>query len=361
MLSDVNVLFVYSAERGILHDKGCSLVKDIKDDDLKVCSEFIEGMSRCPHCYRDAIIRYGVRHNKGQYFDCKWFFNNKIRSTTGKDLNRLIVENDASIRKVSENVLEVVVREDTWQIRVPVNGLELWHNNYFILEDGSRAIERGFHKQKVVNDHTSLKNIVTTIVEYSWEEHKGRLRGDKGTLINKNSKDLEKVDNAWKISHRVELPKQVLDQSNRIKDKEKREKHKAIMLRHQEKNATRDMILRLSKISKYPHSDIEEALVFLKSRFTFDQYEVIKRGIKEGLSSKDIIIYADEELSPKKMNIIRDGLSRGLNRNYSRKLLSCGSTLKMFVLKTKALIQCLRVGGKRISQPNIISLVCSHF
>jgi len=68
------------------------------------------------------------------------------------------------------NSLKVKCREDSWIITHSNGKYRLFHNNYSVLDDGSRyiPINMEYHNQ---GNYDTLKRALTEIEGYSWEGH----------------------------------------------------------------------------------------------------------------------------------------------------------------------------------------------
>lgn len=87
------------------------------------------------------------------------------------DLARLFIYNEGSMRSVSQDCIEIHVKEDTWRIRKNDEGITLLHNNYQVKDDYSRSFEKGFHVQGNAY-HPSFHCITEAMCTYSFDYHR---------------------------------------------------------------------------------------------------------------------------------------------------------------------------------------------
>jgi hypothetical protein len=81
------------------------------------------------------------------------------------------MENQAKLFMEDPDTLCIKVREDSWKIQLHARGnVTLYHNNYILLEDGSRYFVDGYHKQ-IIGKRNTYYNALSVIYDYSWEKH----------------------------------------------------------------------------------------------------------------------------------------------------------------------------------------------
>lgn len=168
LMDNSDMLYVYSGVHRVLHDRDCFRLPEIPDEEFEMLSEFDVSMKTCPMCYRRALIRSGVGADRRRIHAYERFF--KRVEVSNEDLYLLLIENKAQLRWRSNDVMEIRVRDDSWQIRHNGDALELWHNNYACLDDLTRHFTVGFHRQEVYGFPT-IRNLFNLIVTYSWEKH----------------------------------------------------------------------------------------------------------------------------------------------------------------------------------------------
>ena len=169
LMGNPRMLYAYSSKARTLHDRDCMRLGEIPDREFQMLSEFDDGMNTCPWCYRRALIRSGVGDDRRHISAFERFFGEG--HVLNAELYVLMIENKAQLKWISGNVVQIKVREDTWQISRTPEGYRLWHNNYIRMDDGSRYFTNGFHPQTTHCWDSLSMLLLEWVVSYSWEKH----------------------------------------------------------------------------------------------------------------------------------------------------------------------------------------------
>lgn len=189
--------YAYSISDMVLHDRDCKSVKDISDDDFEMLSDFDSTMRTCKYCYRNALIRQGIKDDGKRLRAYVWFFKNI--GASDKDLYKLLIEHQATLTWQDMNTIKIHVNEDSWEIVHNENGNLLYHNNYIYLKDYSRYFTEGYHEQ-VVYGRKNFHNIIQVMLNYSWADHIEKMRAE-----NIERKKMNIANTVTKISDDIEL------------------------------------------------------------------------------------------------------------------------------------------------------------
>lgn len=264
LMDNQNMLYAYSSRMRVSHDRDCIHVADIPDGEFQMLSEVPRGMKMCPVCYRVALIRSGIGADRRRMQAYERFFEHVDASNA--DLYRLVIKHKARLKWINNNVMQIKVHEDTWRVIRVGQGIELWHNNYIRLEDDSRHFRAGFHRQYVRGDDT-FHNILKTILAYRWEAHRVFT-------------DLKSA---------------------------KQEAHNELLQEHERRKELKSALAQLLDDS-IGEDGRECALCFLRTIFDDGRIKEFLKGARFGLSLKQLLIYANPELSVAQMKQIRSGL-----------------------------------------------------
>ena len=204
--------YVRNKLTGMVHDKACPLVKHIPYADFEMLEDLTSAASICPKCRRAAFLRRGIGEEEGK-IHAYVNFCTRCAISTGS-LYYLMVRHNAHLHLDDVNTLTIKVNEDTWQLCLTESGvLCLKHNNYLVLEDGTRYIYKDFHIQKLFDKKIprsdAAKFALTILCNYSWEEHlklrECAAQTDKNTQLQTVPKETEEIGNrttrlkrAWK-------------------------------------------------------------------------------------------------------------------------------------------------------------------
>ena len=162
-------LYIYSKNNMILHDRDCSYAKRISDKDFDMITEYSDKFKKCKRCNTRMILRKAIALDNQRYLNLLVNFMIKIGATE-KELLDIFINNNGTLRLITLNKeIEIHVKEDTWRIILNDNKtLTLMHNNYEILEGGSRFFKDTFHIQKTNID---FKICALYMLSYSYEQH----------------------------------------------------------------------------------------------------------------------------------------------------------------------------------------------
>lgn len=269
LMDNPKMLYAYSSKSQVLHDRDCFRVVEIADVDFRMLTEFRVDMKTCPMCYRRAMIRSGVGDDRRRMDAYERFFNQV--GVSNRDLYTLLIENKARLKWINNDVMQLRVHEDSWQIRRDKDGLELWHNNYIRLEDMSRHFKEGFHRQTDLGNN-SVHNIIRVILSYDYGVHMAQ----KEFKTNKQ------------LAHE-EL----------LKEHEKRRELKSALV----------------GLIEGGFDEVYAALLFLHTMFDEAQVEELVKGAERGLSLKQLLVYAKPELSAVRMKEARRGLELHISKS----------------------------------------------
>ena len=169
--------FVYDNKRKMIHDRDCTLVKEIRNNQLDVFRELspliVQEKRLCPICKRKLAVRYGMKDDarkNSRYFDFYMEFFNKI-DASNDDLVWLFIREGGSVEYVSRSCVQIHVREDTWRINYTGSELNLLHNNYTVNEEGERRFTEGFHVQDT-RGKNAFHYYVFAMCKYRYEFHR---------------------------------------------------------------------------------------------------------------------------------------------------------------------------------------------
>ena len=162
--------FFYSSKTNTIHDRLCKSVNDIDERYLYVIPEltkdYIKGKRLCPHCRRKLAVRMGMVKQLRSQTRCYTFFMHFFAEVGAQteDLVKLFVWNEGSLSYVSDDCIQIRVKEDTWRISHDCEGIALYHNNYEVNLDCTRTFSKSFHKQFDNNDprFKNFANIICT-------------------------------------------------------------------------------------------------------------------------------------------------------------------------------------------------------
>lgn len=168
IMANPKIRYIYSSKENSIHDKSCSRVSNIPYKFIIGSEELPEGHTFCKKCHRNLLIRKGCGSDFKNVDLYLKFFNDGFVSI--EVLERLVVDNNAKLLMDGPNSLKVKCREDSWIITHSNGKYRLFHNNYSVLDDGSRyiPINMEYHTQ---GNYDTLKRALTEIEGYSWEGH----------------------------------------------------------------------------------------------------------------------------------------------------------------------------------------------
>lgn len=166
-LANPKMKYAYSNFNYIYHDRECGAVKNIPDDEFEMAECFSDVYNWCSNCYKFAVIRCGIQNNEKRFKQYVNYFKT-VRAGEGI-LHFLIVENNAKLWLLSDNLMEFQIKDDRWRISVRNDNITLLHNNYYIDRFGKRIFEKSFHIQ--FESTRSFSSCVNYMVNYSCERH----------------------------------------------------------------------------------------------------------------------------------------------------------------------------------------------
>lgn len=169
MLDNRSYRYVVDQRSGIIHDKDCEMVRTIPDSAFNMIKTIDVESDICSKCRRDAYIRIAI----GDDAKHLGIYRNILKRAGASDgmIKKLTLHNQAKLFMEEPNLLRLKVEEDRWKIKIHTNGkVTLYHNNYVVLEDGSRYFNEGYHKQ-IIGTKNNFANAIGIIYNYSWEKH----------------------------------------------------------------------------------------------------------------------------------------------------------------------------------------------
>lgn len=178
MYRDPEIVYVYSNESRIFHDKHCPEVLDIPNEDLRTMSKFpqLPGILWCSSCYRMALIRAGIKVTE-QYRITSYQRVLDQANISNEDLYELLVENKAKLLLVEYNIMEITLGEDIWRLVIGRNNsIKLMHNNYTILAEtryGHANEEKNFHEHTFAlqTQDSTIHQMIQNIIKANWRNH----------------------------------------------------------------------------------------------------------------------------------------------------------------------------------------------
>ena len=175
MMDNPYFKYAFSRKKWILHDRDCSFVEHIPDEDFDMLKEFDIHMTPCSACYRSMLIRSVVENQPRKIRLYEKAFD-KI-GCNNKRLRNLLIDNKAQLIDVDPFSLTIKVKEDTWLLQFYSDKLELFHNNYTINDDLTRTFTPGFHFQNVYNNPKHYCIAFNEMISYSWKAHLQNIDG----------------------------------------------------------------------------------------------------------------------------------------------------------------------------------------
>lgn len=161
--------YAFSIKKGIAHDRDCSYVSDIRDEDFDMRSCYPEEGISCPECQKIALLRSAISDNEQSKVGiCHHLLSEQLATMT--DLKQLILTEKAKISDISPESIKVHVGEDSWKILFTSKGLRLMHNNYYVTDRLSRVFTKEFHIQNDSGIHT-IHHYIAIMTGYSWKAH----------------------------------------------------------------------------------------------------------------------------------------------------------------------------------------------
>lgn len=160
----------YAMDRfGYVHDKTCYRVARTPYNDLKWMKDGGANLTFCKDCYRKALIRRGIEKDIKKLDDYVAFFDE--HKVSNYNLKEMFMICNIQIRLLSENILWIKEREDTWKIEYDyeTQTYVLWHNSY-TEKDGKRYMTGDYHKQRT-KINQSFKQAFNYIESYSNKKH----------------------------------------------------------------------------------------------------------------------------------------------------------------------------------------------
>lgn len=161
--------YIVDQRNGIIHDRDCDYQKQIPDKDFDMLEDIEPESNVCRSCREAAYLRHAIG-NDGRRMGMYQKFFRRVNASH-KIIYTLVMENQAKLFMEDPDTLCIKVREDSWKIQLHARGnVTLYHNNYILLEDGSRYFVDGYHKQ-IIGKQNTYYNALSVIYDYSWEKH----------------------------------------------------------------------------------------------------------------------------------------------------------------------------------------------
>lgn len=136
ILSNENVLYLYSEREKVLHEKHCPYVREIPDKELKWLKEYSPEIEQCPNCAAASYIHIGAKDSEDM--DSYLSLFDKIQIPVHL-IRSMYLERQMRTR-IHRDTITVWYKNDVWKIRAlsKEGHVQLYHNNYIIKNDGIR-------------------------------------------------------------------------------------------------------------------------------------------------------------------------------------------------------------------------------
>ena len=194
IMSDQKIKYLYSRQVNVIHDKHCSCVKYIPDEDLLWSEDYVSELKPCSECMIQAFVSAGAKDLK-EIEKYRAFFEKAQMSI--EQIRSIYVENGMKTR-ISMDVMTVWHKEDTWRIKcLPRKGyVQLYHNNYAVRKKGVREFTQGFHVQSSACADTDIGYALSIIKNYEYKPEDYALHNSK---VNPSKKKKLKQHQAEKM------------------------------------------------------------------------------------------------------------------------------------------------------------------
>lgn len=173
MLSNEEILYLYSGTKCILHEKHCRYAREIPDEDLKCLKEYDSDMEQCPEYAAAAYIHIGAKdpEDMRQYLE----LFDKIRIPVS--LVRHMYLDKQMRTRIRRDTIIVWYGEDVWKIRAlsKKGRIQLFHNNYVVKAEGVREFTGGFHIQNRRCNDTYISYALNLIENYEFKPEEAEL------------------------------------------------------------------------------------------------------------------------------------------------------------------------------------------
>lgn len=187
-----------------IHDKSCRQLNVVNDKNLIELERYDRLLSQCSDCAMRSYIRVGCLDFDRITFYEKVYKQGKVSVDI---LKEMYVDNGMTTH-FENNTLHIHYKEDDWKIEFDTYSAFkrafLFHNNYYVDENGKRFIREGYHKQ--IKEWTSTADIMMLIKNYSYEEHKKMEKEREEAEENKRNFSLNNIrDNLVLITNNEEV------------------------------------------------------------------------------------------------------------------------------------------------------------
>jgi len=173
------MLYIFSRNGHVYHDKACPCVTEISDRDFMASTIPPSDRGACPHCVSLSAIRKGCGNDSRRF---SWYQDFLKGKCSTHELLRFVNQNQGTFRYHDEVTLRLTCHEDTWLLRRREDGkYALLHNNYKVFRDGTRIIpaDTDFHLQMVL---PNINFALRTIGRYDFTQHQPAA-GTRGTVL----------------------------------------------------------------------------------------------------------------------------------------------------------------------------------
>ena len=169
VLSDEKNKFFKLLTDNSIHDKTCKLLQEHPDRDILCLNEYDEKLPQCRACATKAYLRVGAKDLKNYKRYCTFFDKTFLSAKVLRDMyitNRMTTS-------IFENTLTIKYKEDTWRIISLDNdgNVQLRHNNYKRLADGTRQFVGGYHIQNKYCKRMKIRPALLAIKSYDYKLH----------------------------------------------------------------------------------------------------------------------------------------------------------------------------------------------
>lgn len=173
ILSSEQVIYLYSENRRILHEKHCRRAREIPDEELRSLKEYDPAMEQCPECAAAAYIRIGAKDPE----DMERYLSLFDRIGMPVKAARKMYLNKQMRTRIRRDTIIVWHKEDMWKIRAlsRKGRVQLFHNNYIVGKDGRREFTGNFHIQNEHCRDTNISYALNIIGNYDFKPEEAEL------------------------------------------------------------------------------------------------------------------------------------------------------------------------------------------
>lgn len=173
ILSNEQIIYLFSENGRILHEKHCRRARKIPDEELRSLKEYDPAMKQCPECAVTAYIRIGAKDPEDMERYLALF--DRIRMPV--NLVRVMYLDMQMRTRLRGDTIIVWHKEDVWKIRAlhKKGHVQLFHNNYIVRKDGGREFTGNFHIQNGYCRDTNISYALNLIGNYDFKPEEAEL------------------------------------------------------------------------------------------------------------------------------------------------------------------------------------------